>query len=527
MSKFICRVKRYFPSNFCAFLLFLSSPIRWTSPFGVAFLAAAGHGEMKWNSVFFGAALGALLGKGGLGGFAGGLMAYTLCGIFHRRDYPSPKSKMSLSAFACCLFPALVYHLPYSAYDAVAATFASVIAMAACPAVSPMCFDSVKRKMQLNTDECVAAFILLSTMISGLTELYAPVGCFFAGLFALTLAFSGVFSSLAGALTAVIGLLLGSAGPDECALLFLSAAAAGSVSRYGVWAQSGMFLIGIPLSAYFGFSVNSACILLSAAVYPWIPRAITAQICRYLGFYDETRAVFLTASASRRHIAPRGMTVSGDAGCTERLPDGRMLFMLSDGMGTGQKAREMSDCVLSHAKDLFHSPLDAENAVKCINALSEKDKEMHATLDICLVDTITGKTEFIKNGAEPSWILSRYEVRRFEGEALPIGALSDAPGAKISAVVKPGDSIFMATDGLLNALGGADKAETLLFQNKALSPAALCAEMIKQAKSAPADLKKDDMSAMCIKIAGKSAYPSAILHLPETKEPLPSEQKAG
>ncbi len=527
MNRVFDWLKAHFLTNFCAFLLFLSSPIRWTSPFGVAYMAAAGHGEMKWDGVFLGAALGAFLGKGGFGGFAGGLMAYTLSGIFHRRDYPSPKSRMSLAAFGCCLFPALVYHLPYSAYDAVAATFASVIAMAACPAISPVCLRCTEPKMQLSTDERVAAFILCAVMISGLTELYAPVGCFFAGLFALILAFSGMFSALVGALTAVIGLLLGSAGANECALLFLSAAAAGAVTRYGAWAQSGMFLLGILLSAYFGFSINNACILLSAAIYPWIPRAIAAQICRHLGFYDETHAVFLTANTSRRHIAPRGMTISGDAGLVERLPDGRMLFMLADGMGTGQKAREMSDCVLAHAKNIFQSPLNTQDAIRCINALSEKEKEMHSTLDICLLDTITGKTEFIKNGAEPSWILSRYEIKRFEGEALPIGALSNAPGAKIPAVVKPGDSIFMATDGLINALGGADKTETLLFQNKTLSPAALCAEMIRQAKNAPADLKKDDMSAMCIHISGKSAYPSAILHMPETKEDIPSEKKAG
>lgn len=520
-------LKTHFLTNLCAFLLFLSSPIRWTSPFGAAFLAAAGHGEMKWDRVFIGAALGAVMGKGGVGGFAGGLMAYTLCGIFHRRDYPSPKSRMSLAAFGCCLFPALVYHLPYSAYDAVAALFASVIAMAACPAISPVCISRLEPKMQLSTDERVAVFILCAVMISGLTELYAPVGCFFAGIFALTFAFGGVFPALSGALTAASGLLLGSAGAEECALLFMSAAAAGAVSRYGAWAQSGMFLLGILLSAYFGFSTESACILLSAAVYPWVPRAITAQICRYLGFYDETRSVFLTANTSRRHIAPRGMTVSGDAGLVEHLPDGRMLFMLADGMGTGQKAREMSDCVLMHAKNIFQSPINTSDAVKCINALTEKETEMHSTLDICLLDTITGTTEFIKNGAEPSWILSRYEIKRFEGEALPIGALSNAPGAKISALVKPGDSVFMATDGLINALGGADRTESLLFQNKTLSPAALCTEMIRQAKSAPDDLKKDDMSAMCIKISGKSAYPSAILHLSRTKETLPSEKKAG
>lgn len=520
-------LKKHMLSNLCAFLLFLASPLKWTSPFGVAFLAAAGHGEMKWDGVMIGSALGAVFGKGGFGGFAGGLMAYTLCGIFHRRDYPNPKSKLSLAAFGCCLFPAYVYHLPYSAYDAVAATFASVIAMAACPAISPLCMSGIKRSMQLTKEECAAFFVLLAVMISGLTELYAPVGCFFAGLISLTLAFSGLFASLIGALIAAVGILIGSAAPSECALLFLSAAAAGAVSRYGAWAQSGMFLVGIPLSAYFGFHINSACILLSAAVYPWIPRAWIAQASRFLGFYDEAHSVFLTANAARRHIAPRGMTVCGDAGLAEKLSGGRMLFMLADGMGTGEAARKMSDHVIRYTKDLFHSPLETEDRMKCINALSEKEKEMHSTIDICLLDTITGKTEFIKNGAEPCWILSRYEIKRFEGEALPIGTLSSAPSAYIMAQVKPGDSVFMATDGLLNALGGADSAEQILFENKTLSPSALCAEMIKRAKNAPDDLKKDDMSALCIKISGKSAYPSAILRLSEAKEEAEREKKAG
>ncbi|MBQ1256174.1 MAG: SpoIIE family protein phosphatase [Clostridia bacterium] len=518
-------LKAHFYANLCAFLVFLSSPLRWTSPFGVAYLAAAGHGELKWYDVFPGAALGAILGKGGLGGFFGGLMAYTLCGIFHRRDVPSPKSRLSLAAFACCLFPAYVYHLPYSAYDAVAATFASVIAMAACPAISPVLVRGIGRRMQLSMDERVAVFVLCAVMISGLHELYAPAGCFFAGLFALMLAFSGMFSSLIGALTAAVGLLLGSAGANECALVFLCTAAAGSVSGYGVWAQAGMFLIGIPLSAYLGFSVSSAAVLLPTAVYPWIPRAVSAQLGRYLGFYDDAHAVFLTANTSRRHIAPNGMKVCGDAGFVERLADGRMLFMLADGMGTGRKAREMSDRVIGYARDVFQSPLRTEDAVKCINALSEKEKDVHSTLDLCILDTITGKTEFVKNGAEPCWILSRYEVRRFEGEALPLGTLSNAPSACMTALVRPGDSIFMATDGLLNALGGADRTERLLFENKSLTPAALCAEMIHTAKKAHADLIRDDMSAMCIKIGGKSACSKAILHLTEGKEE--AEKKAG
>ena len=514
-------------TNVCAFFMYMVSPMAWTSPFGVAFLAAAGHAEMRWDKVFIGSILGALLGKGGLGGIAGGLMAYTLSGIFHKRGTPNPKSTLSVSAFVCCLIPAYAYHLPYSAYDAVAATFASLTSMAACPAISPALMMGVVNKIQLNPEERIASFVVLSLMLSGLTEWYAPAGCFFAGLVVLILSSGGMISSLAGALTAAVGLLIGSASANECALLLFVSAAAGAVSRYGLWAQSAIFLIGIPLSAYFGFHINSACLLLSAAVYPWIPRALTAQACRYLGFFDETRHMFLTASTARRHIAPRGVAVSGDSGLIERLPGGRILFMLADGMGTGAAAREMSDRVIGYAKNVFYAPVSTEEAMICINALSRREKEMHSTMDICLLDTITGKCEFIKNGAEPSWILSRYEIRRIEGEALPLGAVESAPSSHTGFTLSPGDSVVMVTDGLIHALGGADNTEKFLFENKSASPLALCAQMIRKAKSAPAAMQRDDMSAMCIKIGGRSAWLRAVRQLPGSIETIGPEKKAG
>lgn len=524
MRRIIGWIKKRWLGNLCAFFMYLSSPMAWTSPFAAAFLGAAGYGEMKWDSVLVGSALGAFAGKGGFGGLAGGLMAYTLCGMLKKRDAANPQSLLALTALGCCLFPACAYHLPYSVYDTVAATFASVIAMAACPAIAPICAAGADKKAQLSADERVAAFIMSAMMLTGLTEWYAPAGCFFAGLFALVMASGGMFSSLIGALTAAVGLLMGSASPIDCALLFLLAAASGAVSQYGAWAQSAAFLIGIPLSAYFGFHAESASILASAAVYPCLPRAFAAQFCRSLGFFDEKRHVFLTARTSRRHIAPHGMTVSGDAGLCEHFPDGRMMFVLADGMGTGQAARKMSDRVIGYARDVFQSPLTREEAMLCINALSNKETDMHSTLDICLIDTVTGDTEFIKNGAEPCWILSRYEIKRFEGEALPVGALQNAPSAHLKTNVAPGDSIFMATDGLINALGGADAAEKILFEHKALPPAGLCTEMIRRAKDAPSDMRRDDMSALCIKIGGKSAYPRAILRLAQARE---TEKKAG
>lgn len=513
MKKIYTHIKNLFFSNLCAFLLYMISPLPWTSPFGVAFLAAAGHGEIKWNRVMIGSLLGVIIGEGGFGGLAGGLIAYTLSGIFKKRGTVNPKSALSLAAFGGCLFPALAYHLPYSTYDAVAAIFASVIAMAACPAISPIVTRSIKGKIQLTLDERTAFLFLCAMMLSGFTEAYAPLGGLFSGLFALVFSFGGVLSALIGALTSSVGLLMGSAAPSSAALVFLIAAASGAVCQYGAWAQSGMFLIGIPLCAYFGFDEVNACMLMAAAVYPFLPRSFTAQFLRYFDLSGKNLHTFLSAGVYRRHIAPMGETVCGDAGFSDKLPGGRMLFLLADGMGTGENARKMSEQAIRNAKSLFCAPLDQTDALMCVNALSLSSQESHSTLDGVFVDMITGRAEFFKNGAEPCWIIGRYGVKQLEGSALPIGAIDRAPAWQHTEMLLEGDKIFMATDGLLNALGGAETAKTLLNHLKALAPQTILNEMIKRAQKAPPDKRKDDMSAMLIAFTGKPARSHAVLRL--------------
>ncbi len=513
MRRIFYQIKDRFLSNICAFLLYLVSPLTWTSPFGVAFLAAAGHGEIKWDRVMIGSFFGAIVGKGGFGGLAGGLVAYTLSGIFKRRGTVNPRSALSLAAFGGCLFPALAYHLPYSAYDALAAIFASVIAMAACPAISPIVSKRLNDKIQLTLDERTAFLFLCAMMLSGITEWYAPLGGLFGGLFALVFSFGGVLSGLIGALVSAVGLLMGSALPSSAALIFLITAASGAVSGYGAWAQSGMFLIGIPLCAYFGFDGVNASMLAAAAIYPLLPRTFSAQFLRLFDLSGKNLHTFLTAGVYRRHITPAGESVCGDAGFSDKLPGGRMIFLLADGMGTGVSARKMSERAIQNAKNLFCAPLDQTDTLMCINALSANAHESHSTLDGVFVDMITGRAEFFKNGAEPCWVVGRYGVKQLEGSALPIGAIDRAPAWQHTEMLSPGDRIFMATDGLLNALGGAENAMALLDRFKALPPQAILNEMIQCAKKAPPDKRRDDMSAMLIEFSGKTARSRAVLSL--------------
>jgi len=510
---------RYGFWNIAAFLAMAFSPVRWACPFGCAFLGAAGYGSLSVFRVMPGAVLGALIGNGGLAGAAGGFLSYLAAGFFRDRETADVRGTVSLIALAGCLLPAASFHLAGGTYDLIVCALSSFAAMAACPALMPFVNGRMEERLSADSEERVALFLMTAVCLSGLTALCAPAGYFASGLFALLMAFGGLTSALIGALVGGSGILMGGGEALLIVLLFLCCAAAGALSGKSSILQSALFLIGIPLSVYFEIGRESVFLLLAASAYPWIPRAYKACFLRYIGLFSENTHVYLTAACARRHAPGENGRIPGDAGAVERLAGGRMLFMLADGMGMGSEARKISVKALDSAKNLFCSHLSDAEIVKCINALCAGGEEMHTTLDICHVDLVTGRVKFIKNGAEPAWIVGRKGVIRIEGEALPLGVLPEAPACVKSGTVEPGDMLFMATDGLVRALGGADSTECALMTMKNHTASRLCAEMMKKAFSAQPHMRKDDMSALCARILLKnpSERQRRFLPLPEAE----------
>ena len=84
--------------NLVCGILFLISPLSWTSPVGIAFLCAAGHGGIPQKKVLLGCLIGSLLGDGGFGGLLGGVFGYTLCRMLNARSVIFPKSTLSVWA---------------------------------------------------------------------------------------------------------------------------------------------------------------------------------------------------------------------------------------------------------------------------------------------------------------------------------------------------------------------------------------------------------------------------------------------
>jgi stage II sporulation protein E len=153
-------------------------------------------------------------------------------------------------------------------------------------------------------------------------------------------------------------------------------------------------------------------------------------------------------------LAKQGSIISGDSALVEELKDGRLLVVLSDGMGAGPRAAMESKATVSLLERLLSTGFDRETAVRTVNSvlLLRSTEEMFATVDMALVDLATGRTEFIKIGGMPTFIRRDDSLSVLKSESLPIGILSQVHVDCAERFLVPGDLIVMVTDGLFAAL---------------------------------------------------------------------------
>ena len=146
----------------------------------------------------------------------------------------------------------------------------------------------------------------------------------------------------------------------------------------------------------------------------------------------------------------------------EGLPR-QVIMSLSDGMGSGMLASEDSGKVVELTEQLLETGFSARSALKLVNTvlLLAGTEQNPATLDLCCVDLYTGVMEAMKLGAVPTFVLCRDGVEIMESGNLPMGVLKCVEPTLLSRKLWDNDRIIMVSDGILEALPGENKEETL------------------------------------------------------------------
>ena len=144
--------------------------------------------------------------------------------------------------------------------------------------------------------------------------------------------------------------------------------------------------------------------------------------------------------------------ISGDSLLNIRLKDGKYLVALSDGMGSGEDARQSSNKALKMLENLLLSGFDKKTSIELINSsLINQNEEIFATLDIAIIDLYNGNVEFIKSGACPTYIKNKNKVQIIKANSLPAGIINDTNLQTFDRDITEGEIMIMCTDGILDS----------------------------------------------------------------------------
>ena len=176
---------------------------------------------------------------------------------------------------------------------------------------------------------------------------------------------------------------------------------------------------------------------------------IDASIGTRLNFLSDDKFVMAIGNAE---ITKSDSNISGDSLLNIRLKDGKYLVALSDGMGSGNEARQSSNKALKMLENLLLSGFDKKTSLELINSsLINQNEEIFATLDIAIIDLYEGNIEFIKSGACPTYIKNKKKVQIIKANSLPAGIINDTNLQSFDMDIAEGEIMLMCTDGILDS----------------------------------------------------------------------------
>ena len=129
--------------------------------------------------------------------------------------------------------------------------------------------------------------------------------------------------------------------------------------------------------------------------------------------------------------------------------DGRLVMMISDGMGSGSLASCESTLMIDTMEELLDAGFDPSYGIAFSNnCISEKNSgRCFTTFDMGIVDLYNGELTQYKQGAAPTYIIHSEGIEVLCGASLPIGVLPEAECDVIHHELEPEDRLVMVSDG--------------------------------------------------------------------------------
>ena len=180
--------------------------------------------------------------------------------------------------------------------------------------------------------------------------------------------------------------------------------------------------------------------------------------------------------------------------------NGNMIFVLSDGMGTGGMAAIEGALACEVLSDLLKSGMNIETALKITNSalLLKSDDESLAAIDVVFVNLYTGQASFIKAGAAASFIKTSEKTQKVQLSSLPIGIFKNISFFSQNENLSSGDWILILSDGAI--FPDEMWIEESLKNNKFLDSQNLAEDIVNKAIKNRENDYDDDITVIAIRL---------------------------
>ena len=211
------------------------------------------------------------------------------------------------------------------------------------------------------------------------------------------------------------------------------------------------------------------------------------------------RPRFAVEIGSAQHICNNGK-LCGDNYCYFNDGMGRVIAVISDGMGTGGRAAVDGAMATGIMAQLAKAGLGFDCALRIVNSalLVKSGEESLATLDIVCIDLFTGKIDFLKAGAPVTFAKKNGKVTCIEAPSLPAGILTNIHFSEAKITLQEDDWILMISDG---AIATGDRwIEEELKDWKDGSPQEFVNDIVDKSSKRRKDGHDDDVTALAIRL---------------------------
>ena len=178
----------------------------------------------------------------------------------------------------------------------------------------------------------------------------------------------------------------------------------------------------------------------------------------------------------------------------------KVLVALSDGMGHGEKANEISTTALNLIESFYQAGFSSEVILSSVNKLLlPGNKESFTTFDACVFNKNNATVDFIKAGATCSVIKSENTVKMVELDALPLGIIENMQIRLKKCVLKNNDIVVLASDGVVDSFYNVEDYINFVNNERVVSAQMLASAILDEAQNRDKE-GKDDKTVITFKV---------------------------